>query len=82
MGGDRGYLESMPKHDIEVAPPAHRVVNTDLNVTVKSDSRNLGETAHSRGTVDWRPAKHESGVSMRWERFARLVDRWGDVEVR
>jgi hypothetical protein len=66
----------MAKHDIEVDLPAQRVVNTDLHVVVKSDGRKLGELLISKGTIDWRPAKHHKPVSMRWETFARLMERW------
>lgn len=66
----------MPKHDIEVALPAHEVVNADLTVVVKSDGRRLGELRISKGTIDWRPSKHHSPVSMRWETFADVMERW------
>lgn len=72
----------MAKHDIEVSLPAHRVVNTDLTVVVKSDGKKLGELLISKGTLDWRPAKHQTSVSMRWETFAGLMERWHAGELR
>jgi hypothetical protein len=72
----------MPKHDISAALPAHRVVNTDLSVTVNSDGQRLGELLISKGTLDWRAAKHQYTVSMRWETFARLMERWNDGELK
>jgi hypothetical protein len=71
----------MPKHEIEASFPAHRVANTDLSVTVKSDGRKLGQLMISRGTVDWHPAKKQSVVTMRWETFASLMERWSNGEI-
>ena len=71
----------MPKHHIEMAVPSQRLVNTDLSVAVKSDSKLLGELLLSKGTIDWRPAKHQYTVSMRWETFARLMEGWHDGDV-
>lgn len=72
----------MAKHDIEVGLPAHRVVNTDLSVVVKSNGKKLGELLISKGTIDWRPSKHQHSVSMRWETFARLMERLHNGELR
>ncbi len=72
----------MPKHEIEANLPAHRVVNTDLSVTIKSDGKALGELLISKGSVDWRPAKHQYSVSLRWETFARLMERWHDGDLK
>lgn len=72
----------MPRHDIEAKLPAHRVVNTDLSVVIKSDGKTLGELRISKGTIDWRASKHQGAVTMRWETFARLMQRWHDGELR
>lgn len=72
----------MAKHDIEVDVPARRIVNTDLTVVVKSDGNKLGELRISKGTVDWRPAKRQRSISMRWETFARLIEEWDDGKSR
>lgn len=72
----------MAKHDIEVDVPARRIVNTDLTVVVKSDGTKLGELLISKGTVDWRPAKRQKPISMRWETFARLIEDWDDNKRR
>lgn len=71
----------MPKHDIEVALPAHQVVNTDVSVVVRSDGRTLGELLISKGSLDWRPAHHQHSVRLRWETFARLMERWHNGEL-
>jgi hypothetical protein len=36
----------------------------------------------SRGTIDWRPAKKQSVVTMRWETFALVMERWSSGEIR
>ena len=66
----------MASHEIEVELPARQIVNTDLVVTVKSDGVQLGELRISRGTLDWRPAKHHRTISLEWETFARLIQDW------
>jgi hypothetical protein len=71
----------MPRHEIEVGLPAHQVLNTDLVVVVKTDGKRLGELTLSRGTVDWRPAKHQYRVSMRWETFNTLMERYHHGEL-
>jgi hypothetical protein len=72
----------MPKHEIDASFPAHRVVNADLSVVVKGDGKTLGELLISRGSIDWRPARRQYGVSLPWESFARLMERWHDGELR
>jgi hypothetical protein len=72
----------MPKHDIEAALPAHRILNTDVQIVVKSDGRLLGELRVSKGTIDWRPGRHQYTVRLSWEKFARLMERVHDGEVR
>jgi hypothetical protein len=72
----------MSKHDIEASLPAHNVVNTDLNVVVRSDGKRLGELLISKGSIDWRPARRQSSISLTWEQFARLVERWHVGEVK
>ena len=66
----------MPTHEIEVELPARQIVNTDLVVTVKSDGVQLGELSISKGTIDWRPAKHHRPITLEWETFARLIEDW------
>jgi hypothetical protein len=72
----------MAQHDIEANLPAHRVLNTDLSVVVKSDGRRLGELRISKGSIDWRPSKHQGIVKMRWERFADFMERYQAGELR
>jgi hypothetical protein len=66
----------MASHEIEVELPARQIVNTDLVVTVRSDGVQLGELRISRGTLDWRPGKHQRVISLGWETFARLIQDW------
>jgi hypothetical protein len=49
---------------------------------VKSDGRLLGELLVSKGTIDWRPGRHHYTVRLTWEKFARLMERVHDGEVR
>lgn len=64
----------MPKHRIEIAQPAKRVLNSDVVFTVYSDDKRLGELSISRGSVDWRPTNKQQPYSVSWERFARLME--------
>jgi hypothetical protein len=64
----------MPRHEIEASLPAHRIVNTDVTVIVKSNGTKLGELLMSKGSIDWRPSKHQTSFRMSWERFARLME--------
>ena len=67
-------ISRMPRHEIEASLPAHRIVNTDVTVIVKSDGTKLGELLMSKGSIDWRPSKHQSSYRMSWEKFARLME--------
>jgi hypothetical protein len=58
------------------------VVNTDLSVIVNSDGQRLGELLISKGSLDWRPARHQYSVKISWENFARLMERWHDGDLR
>lgn len=69
-------LAGMAKHEIEVTVPAQRIFNADLTVIVRSDGSRLGELGISKGSLDWRPAKRQSAISMRWETFAALIEDW------
>ena len=64
----------MPRHEIEASLPAHRIVNTDVTVIVKSNGTKLGELLMSKGSIDWRPSKHQTSYRMTWEKFARLME--------
>jgi hypothetical protein len=72
----------MAKHEIEVSLPAHEVRNTDLTVIVHSDGQRLGELAISKGTIDWRPSRKHASVKLPWERFADLMERYADGDLR
>jgi hypothetical protein len=66
----------MARHEISVGFPAHSVINRDVSVKVKSDDKLLGELLISKGSVDWRPRKKQKSVTMSWETFSRLMERW------
>jgi hypothetical protein len=72
----------MPQHEIEATLPAHRVVNTDMSVTVKSDGKTLGELLISKGSIDWHPSKRRGKVTLQWEAFASLMERVYSGELR
>jgi hypothetical protein len=65
----------MPRHEIEASLPAHRVVNTDVTVIVKSNGKRLGELLISRGSIDWRPRRKwtTSTCRLSWEQFDKLM---------
>jgi hypothetical protein len=67
-------LVHMPSHEIEASLPAHRIVNTDVTVIVKSDGAKLGELLISKGSIDWRPSKRQSSHRMTWEKFAQCME--------
>lgn len=67
----------MPKHEIDAHLPAHSVKNADVRVLVTSDDALLGELRISKGSLDWRPAKHQYSRKMSWERFADLMEEHG-----
>jgi hypothetical protein len=54
------------------------IINTDVEFTITSDGRKLGEVHLSKGTIDWRPVgakKVEYRLS--WEKFAELMSGHG-----
>jgi hypothetical protein len=63
----------MAVHRVELALPPTDILNTDVTVSVWSDDELLGDVRISRGTVDWRPAHHQSVWTMEWERFDEVM---------
>jgi hypothetical protein len=64
------------RHEIEASLPAHRVVNTDVTIIVKSDGIRLGELLISKGAIDWRltrKGRDSSTCRVSWERFDRVM---------
>ena len=59
----------MAVHRVELSLPSTDILNTDVIVNVWSDDELLGELRISRGTIDWRPGRHQTVWSMEWERF-------------
>jgi flagellar basal body P-ring protein FlgI len=69
----------MPEHRIEVEMPPKLVLNKDVRIVVTSDDVRLGELAISKGSIDWRPAKHPADrpYRMSWERFDAVMRELG-----
>ncbi len=53
------------------------VLNTDITVAVKKDSKRFGTITVSKGTIDWRPAKKWVGgkneIQMNWTKFDKVM---------
>lgn len=67
----------MPVHRIELELPRTDVQATDVQFSIWSDEELLGELRVSRGTIDWRPARHQQPCVMEWERFDELMREHG-----
>lgn len=63
----------MPTHRVEVEIPPKLVLNKDVRIVVSSGDTRLGELQISKGSVDWRPAKHPSSYRLSWERFDAVM---------
>ena len=64
----------MARHDVEMRIPTTKMVlHADVVFEVRSDDEKLGELRISQGTIDWYPRNAQTGVSMSWERFDRLM---------
>jgi len=69
----------MATHELSLSIPSGEIHNADVIVTVHSDGVKLGELRVSRGTIDWKPRKHPSWISLEWEAFDRQMretERW------
>jgi len=67
----------MPVHRIELELPRTDLQGTDLQLCVWSDDELLGELRVSRGSIDWRPSRHQQACVMEWERFDELMRQHG-----
>ena len=67
----------MPAHRVEVEIPPKLVLNKDVRIVVSSGETRLGELSISKGSVDWRPAKHPSSYRLSWERFDAVMREAG-----
>ena len=64
----------MANHIVKMSLPEGLVVNSDVEFTVSSDGKKLGEVHLSRGTIDWRPAgAKKAEYRLKWERFAEIM---------
>ena len=48
--------------------------NVDIKLLVRSGNTLLGTLTISQGGVDWKKARARKDVSLRWKRFAELMD--------
>ena len=67
----------MPVHRIELELPRTDVQSTDLRLSIWSDEELLGELRVSRGSIDWRPGRHQQALVLEWERFDELMREHG-----
>ena len=67
----------MPVHKVELSLPATDVQHSDVIVNVWSDDELLGKIFISRGSIDWRPGKHQTMFSLEWERFDEVMREAG-----
>jgi hypothetical protein len=64
----------MAQHTVKMSLPDGIVINTDVEFTITSDGRKLGEVHLSKGTIDWRPVGAKKvEYSCNWEQFAVLM---------
>lgn len=68
----------MATHDISLKiPHGITVVNTDIEVTVREDGEVLGRVRISRGSIDWVPRSGKRAKTMRWRKFADVMEDRG-----
>jgi hypothetical protein len=67
--------------ELELRLPSRPIVNVDASITVKQRGQVLGELLISRGSLDWRPAKHQYPIKMSWRQFAKLMEKWDNGEI-
>jgi hypothetical protein len=53
------------------------IVNTDIEVEVRSDGKPLGTLKISRGSIDWTTSPRKIPSRLSWERFSELADEFG-----
>jgi hypothetical protein len=67
----------MPSHRITLSLPTTDVLNTDVTLHIWSDDELLGELRVSRGSIDWRPGRHQYSCALEWEQFDQLMQDHG-----
>ena len=68
----------MARHEITTSFPAHKVLNADMTVWVKSNEVSLGRIEISKGTIDWWPAGNsKTHYKMSWENFKKMMETNG-----
>lgn len=64
----------MPQHEVRMKVPARtQVINSDVVFAIYADARKLGELKISKGTIDWKPTRHQSAIQLTWEHFDRRM---------
>ncbi len=66
----------MAKHTIYMKQPRDRIMNADIEFTVKENGRKLGELHISKGNVQWIPKNGRITKKIRWSQFAKLMNEY------
>jgi hypothetical protein len=60
-------------HNVTMSLPQGLVTNSDVEFSITSDGKKLGEVHLSKGTIDWRPAGAKNGVQGQLGEFAEMM---------
>lgn len=65
-------------HEVTLDISTKFVLNKDVEVEVKKDSRKLGCVLISKGNIEWVPAGNSvNKMRLSWSRFAELMEEHG-----
>jgi len=68
----------MPSHETRLEiRHGITIVNTDVEIEVRSDRKLLGTLKISRGSIDWTQSPKQIPKRLSWERFAELAEKHG-----
>lgn len=67
----------MPRHSISMKQPRERIMNADIEFTIKENGKKLGELHISKGNVQWTPKNSRQTKKIRWSQFAKLMEEYG-----
>jgi hypothetical protein len=79
-GADRSQNVPMPIHKLDIRLPSNTIINTDVAIDVYSNGPMLGALFISKGSLDWRPARHQAAYRIGWEKFDLLMREKGADE--
>jgi hypothetical protein len=64
----------VPIHNVKMSLPQGLVINSDIEFSITSNGKKLGEVHLSKGTIDWRPAgAKKAEYKVGWEKFADMM---------